>query len=186
MRSRSSPSSRRIGASRKRRDTPWTSGSRRDLPKADNRVTLADDENVRLTYHSTNDEEADRLYNELKGILNHGGLADHHVLDKNFYMHMSIDRRRGPSGRNVPVRLRSCERRPGRQLQSSRNRQSLRGGYELLPEHRGGESGADRHGERDQGRGASARADGVAAGQRRAVLRRNDERPAGRQPASST
>ena len=61
-----------------------------DLPKADNRVTLADDGNVRLTYHSTNDEEADRLYNELKGILNHGGLADHHVLDKNFYMHMSI------------------------------------------------------------------------------------------------
>jgi len=61
-----------------------------DLPKADNRVTLADDGNVQLTYHTTNDEEADRLYHELKVILNHAGMADHHVLDKNFYMHMSI------------------------------------------------------------------------------------------------
>jgi len=61
-----------------------------DLPQADNRVTLADDGNVRLTYRSTNDEEAGRLYHELKIILNHAGMADHHVLHKNFYMHMSI------------------------------------------------------------------------------------------------
>ena len=45
---------------------------------------------VQLAYHSTNDEEAGRLYHELKIILNHAGMADHHVLDKNFYMHMSI------------------------------------------------------------------------------------------------
>ncbi|HEY5858759.1 MAG TPA: GMC family oxidoreductase [Actinomycetota bacterium] len=61
-----------------------------DLPQADNRVTLADDGNVRLAYRSTNDEEAGRLYHELKIILNHAGMADHHVLHKNFYMHMSI------------------------------------------------------------------------------------------------
>ena len=56
----------------------------------ENRVTLASDGNVQLAYQSTNDKEADRLYHELKKILNHTGLADHHVLDKNFYMNMSI------------------------------------------------------------------------------------------------
>jgi len=61
-----------------------------DLPLPDNRVTLASDGNVQLAYTSSNDDEADRLYHELKKILNHAGLADHHVLDKNFYMNMSI------------------------------------------------------------------------------------------------
>src|SRR5436309_134210 len=35
-------------------------------------------------------EEADRLYEELKHILNHVGLAQHHLLDKNCYMDMNI------------------------------------------------------------------------------------------------
>jgi choline dehydrogenase-like flavoprotein len=61
-----------------------------DLPKPDNRVTLDSDGNVHLAYRSNNDEEADRLYHELKEILNHAGMAEHHVLRKNFYMHMSI------------------------------------------------------------------------------------------------
>ena len=61
-----------------------------DLPKPENRVTLDTDGKVRLAYHSTNDDEADRLYHELKEILNHVGLAQHHVLDKNFYMDMNI------------------------------------------------------------------------------------------------
>ena len=60
------------------------------IPKPDNRVTLDGDGNVHLSYRMTNDEEADRLYHELKTVLNHAGMADHHVLDKNFYMHMSI------------------------------------------------------------------------------------------------
>ncbi len=61
-----------------------------DLPMPDNRVTLAKDGNVQLAYKSTNDEEAERLYGELKKLLNHIGMSDHHVLRKNFYMHMSI------------------------------------------------------------------------------------------------
>jgi choline dehydrogenase-like flavoprotein len=61
-----------------------------DVPKPENRVTLTDDGNVQLAYASNNDEEADRLYHELKKILNHVGMADHHVLDKNFYMNMNI------------------------------------------------------------------------------------------------
>jgi len=64
--------------------------SNEDLPRPDNRVTLDVDGKVQLRYESSNDEEADRLYHELKKLLNHVGMADHHVLGKNFYMHMSI------------------------------------------------------------------------------------------------
>src|SRR6185312_2578445 len=44
-----------------------------DLPMPENRVTLDGDGNVHLAYHSTNDDEADHLYEELKQILNHVG-----------------------------------------------------------------------------------------------------------------
>ena len=62
-----------------------------DLPRPENRVTVGRDGNVRLAYTSTNNDEADRLYHELKKILNHVGMAEHHVLRKNFYMHMNIE-----------------------------------------------------------------------------------------------
>jgi len=61
-----------------------------DVPKPENRVTVDREGRVHLAYHSTNDEEADRLYDELKTILNHIGIAEHHVLGKNFYMKMNI------------------------------------------------------------------------------------------------
>jgi len=61
-----------------------------DLPTPENRVTVDGDGTVHLAYRSTNDEEAGRLYHELKRLLNHVGMADHHVLGKNFYMNMSI------------------------------------------------------------------------------------------------
>jgi choline dehydrogenase-like flavoprotein len=61
-----------------------------DLPLPENRVTVDGDGNVHLAYTATNDDEADRLYHELKHVMNHVGLSEHHVLDKNFYMDMSI------------------------------------------------------------------------------------------------
>jgi|SRR6185437_3008508 len=61
-----------------------------DLPCPENRVTVDDDGQVHLAYRSTNDREATGLYDELKTILNHIGMADHHVLAKNFYMKMNI------------------------------------------------------------------------------------------------
>jgi choline dehydrogenase-like flavoprotein len=61
-----------------------------DLPDPDNRVTVDSDGNVHLVYKSNNDDEAKDLYGELRKILNHVGMADHHVLDKNFYMKMNI------------------------------------------------------------------------------------------------
>ena len=45
---------------------------------------------ITMKYQSTNDEEASRLYHELRKVLNHIGMAQHHVLDKNFYMHMDV------------------------------------------------------------------------------------------------
>ncbi len=61
-----------------------------DLPMPDNRVTVDSDGNIHLSYTSNNDQEAHGLYEELKTVLNHVGLASHHVLRKNFYMGMNI------------------------------------------------------------------------------------------------
>jgi choline dehydrogenase-like flavoprotein len=61
-----------------------------DLPLPDNRVTTDADGNVHLAYTPTNHAEADRLYGELKEILNHTGMTEHHVLRKNFYADMTI------------------------------------------------------------------------------------------------
>ena len=61
-----------------------------DLPRPDNRVTTGRDGSVHLAYTSSNDEEAAGLYDELRKILNHVGLASHHVLHKNFYMDMDV------------------------------------------------------------------------------------------------
>jgi choline dehydrogenase-like flavoprotein len=61
-----------------------------DLPLPENRVTVDQKGAVHLAYRSTNDQEADGLYGELKTILNHLGMAQHHVLDKNFYMSMNV------------------------------------------------------------------------------------------------
>jgi choline dehydrogenase-like flavoprotein len=61
-----------------------------DVPKAGNRVTVDRDGSVHITYTQTNATEAAGLYHELRKILNHVGMAQHHVLDKNFYMNMNI------------------------------------------------------------------------------------------------
>ena len=61
-----------------------------DLPRAGNRVTLEEDGNIRLSYTQSNDSEAAALYGEFRNILNHIGLAKHHVLHKSFYMSMNI------------------------------------------------------------------------------------------------
>jgi choline dehydrogenase-like flavoprotein len=61
-----------------------------DVPKPDNRVTVDADGRVHLTYQATNASEAKDLYGELRALMNHVGVAAHHVLDKNFYAHMDI------------------------------------------------------------------------------------------------
>jgi choline dehydrogenase-like flavoprotein len=61
-----------------------------DIPRPDNRVTVDGDGQVHLAYRPSNAAEASGLYGELRTIMNHIGIAAHHVLDKNFYMHLSI------------------------------------------------------------------------------------------------
>ncbi len=61
-----------------------------DVPRPDNRVTLDSGGNIRLSYRQTNEEEAALLYRELRTLLNHAGLAGHHVLGKNFYASMDV------------------------------------------------------------------------------------------------
>ncbi len=65
--------------------------STEDLPVPENRVTLDSGGNIHLAYSPTNLEEHDRLYEELKKIFNHTGMAAHHVWRKNLYAAMDID-----------------------------------------------------------------------------------------------
>ncbi len=61
-----------------------------DLPRPGNRITIDGDGAIHLAYTATNDAEAADLYGEFRKILNHVGLANHHVLHKNFYMGMNV------------------------------------------------------------------------------------------------
>ncbi|HVB43112.1 MAG TPA: GMC family oxidoreductase [Streptosporangiaceae bacterium] len=61
-----------------------------DLPRSQNRVTVAEEGGIKLSYTFTNGTECAALYAELRTILNKVGLAAHHVLAKNFYLNLSI------------------------------------------------------------------------------------------------
>jgi choline dehydrogenase-like flavoprotein len=61
-----------------------------DLPRPGNRVTVDGEGSVHLAYTASNEAEAAGLYGELRKILNHVGLAEHHVLHKNFYMSLDV------------------------------------------------------------------------------------------------
>ena len=74
-----------------------------DLPKPDNRVSVDRDGRVHLAYSADQRGRGDGLYHELRKILNHVGMAEHHVLDKNFYLSMNVPvpaspTRPGPAG----------------------------------------------------------------------------------------
>jgi choline dehydrogenase-like flavoprotein len=62
--------------------------STEDLPLPENRVTLASDGNVQISYTASNDEAKKRLYHQLKSMLvdlgmHHGHLLPHHAYLKN-------------------------------------------------------------------------------------------------------
>ncbi len=61
-----------------------------DLPRPGNRVTVDRDGKVHLAYTPANAAEVKGLYEEVRKMLNHVGLAAHHVLDKNFYLKMDV------------------------------------------------------------------------------------------------
>jgi len=61
-----------------------------DLPAPENRVTVDAGGAVHLSYSPTNRSELGDLYKEVRTMLNHVGMAAHHVLDRNYYMKMDV------------------------------------------------------------------------------------------------
>ena len=64
--------------------------STEDLPRPENRVTLAGDGNVRLAYTPSNDVPKQQLYDKLKSILGKLDMNPHHLLHRFAYMKNEI------------------------------------------------------------------------------------------------
>ncbi len=64
--------------------------STEDLPLAGNRVTLASDGNVKISYTASNDEAKKRLYHQLKSMLRDLDMHDGHLLPHHAYLKNEI------------------------------------------------------------------------------------------------
>ena len=64
--------------------------STEDLPRPENRVTLAGDGNVRLTYTPSNDVPKQQLYDKLKSILGKLDMNPHHLIHRFAYLKNEI------------------------------------------------------------------------------------------------
>jgi choline dehydrogenase-like flavoprotein len=64
--------------------------STEDLPAPDNRVTVARDGNIQLTYTPNNQEPKNRLYGQLKSMLAHLGMHPDHLLPRTGYLKNEI------------------------------------------------------------------------------------------------
>ena len=133
--------------------------STEDLPRPENRVTVDTDGTITIAYHATQRraEETALRAAEVDALAPGHGSPPPAAAPR-----LSEERdpgRRGRApGRHLQVRRRSRDVRARRQLQGPRARQPLRGRHELLPEHRRGQSGADRDGQRAPRRRSPARA----------------------------
>lgn len=116
--------------------------------RPENRVSLAADGTITLTYTPNNTKPLDELYHRIKSRLNHLGLNPHHLIPRTAYMKNDIPI---AGVAHLPVRQRSGRLGVGHRLQDPRTGQSLRRGHQLLPVDRRGEPGADRGGERAAG-----------------------------------
>jgi choline dehydrogenase-like flavoprotein len=61
-----------------------------DLPEPGNRVTLAKDGNIVLTYTPNNREPLEQLYHRVKKHLSHLGMHPHHLIPRDVYMKNDI------------------------------------------------------------------------------------------------
>ncbi len=64
--------------------------STEDLPHPDNRVTLDRDGNITLSYTSSNDHARDRLLEQLRSLLGHLGMHEHHLIPRWAYLENKI------------------------------------------------------------------------------------------------
>ena len=94
--------------------------STEDLPRAENRVTLEADGAIRLSYTPSNQVPKQRLYDQLRSMLNHLGMHDH-LVPRNLYMKNEIEIG-GVAHQAGTVRFGAdpSDLRPRRQLQGAR------------------------------------------------------------------
>ena len=64
--------------------------STEDLPQAENRVTLDRDGNVKLSYKAGNNTARDRLFEQLRSLLGHLGMHEHHLVPRWAYLENKI------------------------------------------------------------------------------------------------
>jgi choline dehydrogenase-like flavoprotein len=64
--------------------------STEDLPRSENRVTLANDGNIQLSYTPSNQVPKEQLYNKLKSMLSHLRMGEH-LVPRNLYMKNEIE-----------------------------------------------------------------------------------------------
>jgi choline dehydrogenase-like flavoprotein len=64
--------------------------STEDLPRPENRVSLTKDGHIQISYSATNTEAKDRLYHQLKEMLDHLGMHHGHLLPHHAYLKNTI------------------------------------------------------------------------------------------------
>jgi choline dehydrogenase-like flavoprotein len=64
--------------------------STEDLPRPENRVSLDGKGNVTLSYSSSNDGARDRLFEQLRSLLGHLGMHEHHLIPRWAYLENRI------------------------------------------------------------------------------------------------
>jgi len=64
--------------------------STEDLPRAENRVTVDGDGKLKLSYTASNDTARDRLFGQLRSLLSHLGMHEHHLIPRWAYLENKI------------------------------------------------------------------------------------------------
>ncbi|MFZ1926325.1 MAG: GMC family oxidoreductase [Solirubrobacteraceae bacterium] len=64
--------------------------STEDIPHAENRVTVDRDGNLTLAYKASNDTARDRLFEQLRSLLGHLGMHEHHLIPRWAYLENKI------------------------------------------------------------------------------------------------
>jgi choline dehydrogenase-like flavoprotein len=64
--------------------------STEDIPQAENRVTVDRDGNLTLAYRASNDTARDRLFEQLRSLLGHLGMHEHHLIPRWAYLENKI------------------------------------------------------------------------------------------------
>ena len=133
-----------------------------DVPKPGNRVTVDRDGSVHLAYAADQRHRGRRALPRAQEDPQprRDGPAPR-ARQELLHEHEHPDRRLRPPGRDLPVRQRPGHVGARRQLQGPRAGQPVRRGHQHLPQHRGGEPGPHRHGQRHPGRRAPAQPDVV-------------------------